>query len=140
MADQFNISRFVEKHQEDFDTAFEEIKNGEKETHWMWYIFPQLKGLGRSWPSQFYGIENLDEARAFLDDPYLGENLRKISQELLKLETNNAFKVFGHTDARKLKSSMTLFAHADPQDPVFKKVLEKYFGGKEDYNTLKSLD
>ncbi len=105
----------------------------------MWYIFPQLRGLGMSSTSYFYGIESLEEARAFLDDPYLGGNLREISQALLSLDTGDARSVMGSPDDLKLRSSMTLFSLAAPEEPVFKKVLEKFYRGVQDPATLRIL-
>ena len=105
-----NLKRFTEAQYRDYEQALKEIKNGRKESHWMWYIFPQLKGLGRSYTSDFYGIENLDEAKAFLQDPYLGKNLQEIAAALLELDNDNATQIMGRPDDMKLKSSMTLFA------------------------------
>lgn len=105
----------------------------------MWYIFPQISGLGHSSTSRYYAIKSLDEAAAFLQDPNLGRNLREICHVLLSLETNNATEVFGKPDDIKLKSSMTLFSLVTDTDPVFQDVLNKYFGGKRDYRTLKIL-
>lgn len=106
----------------------------------MWYIFPQFKGLGRSPTSEFYGIANLEEAAAFLEDPYLGANLREICGVLTALTTSNAREVFGVPDDMKLKSSMTLFAHACSSNQIFLDVLEKYFQGQQDTQTLKLLN
>jgi uncharacterized protein (DUF1810 family) len=106
----------------------------------MWYIFPQLKGLGRSPTSEFYGIASLEEAAAFLENPYLGGNLREICSALTALATSNAREVFGVPDDMKLKSSMTLFAHACSSNQIFLDVLEKYFQGQQDTQTLKLLN
>lgn len=110
-----NLKRFTEAQQRDYAQALREIQNGRKESHWIWYIFPQLKGLGRSYTSDFYGIVDLDEAKAFLQDPYLGKHLQKISEALLNLDNDNATQIMGRPDDMKLKSSMTLFACADPE-------------------------
>lgn len=134
-----NLKRFTEAQYRDYEQAFKEIKNGRKESHWMWYIFPQLKGLGRSYTSDFYGIENLDEAKAFLQDPYLGKNLQEIAAALLELDNDNATQIMGRPDDMKLKSSMTLFACADPENDLFEKVLEKFYNGHKDRRTLKML-
>ena len=134
-----NLKRFTEAQYRDYEQALKEIKNGRKESHWMWYIFPQLKGLGRSYTSDFYGIENLDEAKAFLQDPYLGKNLQEIAAALLELDNDNATQIMGRPDDMKLKSSMTLFACADPENAVFEKVLEKIYNGHKDRRTLKML-
>ena len=106
----------------------------------MWYIFPQIKGLGLSETSKFYAIENSTEARQFLDHPVLGANLVAISTELLKLNTNNATTVFGQPDDMKLLSCMTLFSGLPGTDPVFKKVIDKYFDGKQDLQTIQLLE
>lgn len=102
-------------------------------------FFRQLKGLGRSYTSDFYGIVDLDEAKAFLQDPYLGKHLQKISEALLNLDNDNATQIMGRPDDMKLKSSMTLFACADPENAVFEKVLEKFYNGHKDGRTLKML-
>ncbi len=140
MADRaYDLGRFVSAQKRDYLTALEEIRCGRKRSHWMWYIFPQLRGLGMSSTSYFYGIENLDEARAFLDDPYLGGNLREISEALLALGTGDAYSVMGSPDDLKLRSSMTLFSLAAPEEPVFKKVLDKFYRGLPDPATLRLL-
>ena len=127
-------------HQTDYQRALTEIKNGKKVSHWMWYIFPQLKGLGRSFTSEYYGIQDLDEAKAYLADPILGKHLIEICNALLSLDTNDATEVMGRPDDRKLKSSMTLFDAATESSDVFRLVLEKYYNGKKDYRTLEMLD
>lgn len=130
-----DLTRFIEGYEKDFDRALEEVQNGEKQTHWMWYIFPQIKGLGRSDTARFFSIQDLDEARAFLNDPYLGSNFRKICEVLLEQDTNNPQKIFGYIDSMKLHSSMTLFSEVD-DDQIFLKVLDKYFRGEKDDQTL----
>lgn len=137
--DNFDISRFIEAHRRSYQSALTEIRNGRKISHWMWYIFPQMQGLGRSPTSQYYSIHSLDEAAAFLRDPYLGGNLREICHVLLSLETNNATEVFGKPDDMKLKSSMTLFSLVEGADTVFQDVLNKFYDGKRDYRTLNIL-
>ena len=140
MADStYDLRRFISAQKQDYLTALEEIRRGRKRSHWMWYIFPQLRGLGMSSTSYFYGIESLEEARAFLDDPYLGGNLREISQALLSLDTGDARSVMGSPDDLKLRSSMTLFSLAAPEEPVFKKVPEKFYRGVQDPATLRIL-
>ena len=101
----------------------------------MWYIFPQIKGLGRSSTSKFYGIDGLEEARDYMENEYLRNNLVNISSKLLELETDNPIDIFGHTDSKKLKSSMTLFELVS-DNTVFSQVLEKYFNGQRDELTL----
>ena len=134
-----DLSRFTIAHQRDYRQALAEIKNGRKLSHWMWYIFPQLKGLGRSATSDYYGIRDLDEAKAFLQDEYLGTHLLEISNVLLHLDCNDARVVMGRPDDMKLKSCMTLFSLAASNEDVFKAVLNKFFDGKPDYRTLKIL-
>ncbi len=133
----FNISveRFINAQKEDYDMAFREIINGKKRNHYMWYIFPQVKGLGRSSTAKYYGIDGLDEAMEYMENEYLANNLINISNELLKLETNDSVEIFGHTDSKKLRSSMTLFELVS-DDEVFSQVLEKYFDGQRDEKTL----
>ena len=130
-----SVERFIDAQKEDYDMAFREISNGKKRNHYMWYIFPQVKGLGRSSTAKYYGIKGLDEAREYMENEYLGNNLIAISNELLKLETNDPVEIFGHTDSKKLRSSMTLFELVSDND-VFPLVLEKYFDGKRDQITL----
>ena len=134
-----NLSRFLEAQKGDFTQALSEIKSGRKRSHWMWYIFQQLKGLGRSSTSEFYGIKDLTEAEAYLAHPVLGSRLKEISAELLHLETSNANSIFGSPDDLKLKSSMTLFANIPGAASVFQQVLQKFFGGSQDEKTLKLL-
>ena len=131
-----DLSRFTKAQEQDFKTAFKEIKNGRKMSHWMWYIFPQIQGLGKSSTSQYYGIKDLNEARAFINDPYLGGNLKKISMALLELEENNAVAIFGKPDDIKLKSCMTLFSCISEDGSIFHKVLEKYFDGRKCKRTV----
>mgnify|MGYP005798753805 FL=1 len=134
-----SLQRFEDAHRQDYETALAEIRRGRKTSHWMWYIFPQLKGLGYSPTAQYYGIENLAEAEAFLAHPVLGAHLVEISRTLLALETDNADLVFGYPDNLKLRSSMTLFAQIREADPVFGQVLDKFFDGKPDQRTLELL-
>ena len=133
------LERFIEPQEQDYEQALKEIRNGRKVSHWIWYIFPQLRGLGKSYMSDYYGIRDLDEAKAFLQDPYLGKHLQKISEALLNLDNDNETQIMGRPDDMKLKSSMTLFACADPENAVFEKVLEKFYNGHKDGRTLKML-
>ena len=139
MSKQFDLSRFTNAHRNDYKQALREIKNGRKRSHWMWYIFPQVQGLGFSSTAHFYGIRNLDEAIAFLNDPYLGGNLIEISTALLALDTNNATQIFGYPDDLKLRSSMTLFKYAAGSPCVFERVLDKYYNGQDDDATKRIL-
>lgn len=139
MPENINLSRFTIEHKRSFDRALSEIRRGRKLSHWMWYIFPQMRGLGTSYMANFFGIRSLDEARAFVADEYLGGNLREISHALLALESNDPRAVMGVPDNMKLRSCMTLFLHATDDNAVFRAVLDKYFGGEEDPRTLELL-
>lgn len=119
--------------------ALAEIKQGRKQSHWMWYVFPQALGLGYTSAAMEYGIKDLQEAAAYLQHEILGARLREISGVLLGLETNSPEEVFGRTDSMKLRSSMTLFSLVPGADPVFQQVLEKFFNGRQDDMTLKLL-
>lgn len=131
-----NLDRFIEAHEEDYERALKEIKNGRKLTHWMWYIFPQIKGLGMSETAQYYEIKSLEEAHAYLDNELLKSHLIEISNELLKLNTNNPEEVFGDIDSLKLKSSITLFSYISDNE-IFNKVIDKYFNGNKDLTTIR---
>ena len=135
----YDLSRFRKAQEGDYCIALEEIKNGRKRSHWMWYIFPQLKGLGHSWISDYYGLDGIGEAKAFLDDPLLKSHLLEISSVLLNLEDNDARHVMGYPDDLKLRSCMTLFATADPDESVFQEVLDKFYAGEPDPITLRLL-
>ena len=134
-----DLSRFTEAHRRSYRTALAEIQNGRKETHWMWYIFPQIQGLGYSPTAQYYAISSLDEAAAFLQDAYLGGNLQEISRALLFLSGDDPTEIFGSPDDLKLRSSMTLFSVVAGEDSVFQEVLEKYYDGRPDGRTLQIL-
>ncbi len=136
---EYDLQRFLDAQKDDYDTALAEIRAGHKRSHWIWYIFPQLFGLGRSFMSEFYGISNLDEAKAYMADPTLRSRLIEISQALLTLESSDPEEVMGYPDNMKLCSSMTLFREAAPEEEVFQKVLDKFYGGKEDRRTMKLL-
>jgi len=134
-----DLSRFVDAHTKSYATALSEIRSGRKHSHWMWYIFPQLKGLGLSQTAQYYAIEGLEEATTYLNHPFLGKNLVRISKALYELEGKTADEIFGSPDDVKLRSSMTLFANISDTHPIFKQVINKYFGGKPDPITLELL-
>lgn len=135
-----NLERFVKAQQSYYQTALQEIKKGRKESHWMWFIFPQIKGLGYSETAKFYGIRDIREAKLYLEHPQLRKNLLEISGELLKLESNDAGQVMGWPDHLKLRSSMTLFAEAEPDCEVFQRVLDKFFHGEKDQKTMEILE
>ncbi len=131
-----NLERFKQAQEYAYATALAEIRGGKKTSHWIWYIFPQLKGLGRSYNSEYYGIENLEEAKAYLEDETLGTRLREISQALMEhTNKHSAYDIFGGLDAKKVKSCMTLFDMVSPND-VFASVLDAFFDGKRDGRTI----
>lgn len=133
------LSKFLEAQNIMYLTALAEIKNGKKESHWMWFIFPQIKGLGRSETARHYAINDLEEAAAYLEHPVLGKHLIEISNELLKHEGRTASEIFSYPDDLKLRSSMTLFALVNSSNPIFEEVLLAYFDGKKDEATVKIL-
>lgn len=132
-----DLTRFIAAQEKKFDQALSEIISGRKLGHWMWFVFPQLKGLGISETSTKYSIQNLEEAQEYFNHPILSARLRQITTELIRLEENNALKVFGLTDSIKLKSSLTLFSIADSSpESIFKKAINKFFDGEMDERTL----
>ncbi len=134
------LSRFITAQEDSYPIALAEIQSGKKRSHWMWYIFPQLKGLGFSDTARFYGIENREEAKAYLEHPVLGSRLREICGELLTLSSSDPHDIFGSPDDMKLKSCATLFLLVQPSDEnIFKKILDKFFGGEIDLETEKLL-
>jgi len=134
MTDEFDLDRFVAAQDRGgtYEAALAEIRAGRKTTHWMWFVFPQIAGLGQSPISRKYAISSLAEARAYVEHPVLGPRLVQSSQALLDLNAGTAEEVFGSIDAMKLRSSMTLFARADPATPAFARVLDRYFDGVAD--------
>ena len=138
MNDKDGITRFIEAQRGDYEEALAEITAGEKQSHWIWYVFPQLKGLGMSWTSEFYGIADLDEARAYLANPVLGARLREISSALLKHRQKSARAILGYPDDLKVRSSMTLFDLIEPNG-VIAEVLDVFYAGKRDEKTLALL-
>ena len=136
MRKEYELERFVEAQRFSYAWALREMQRGRKQTHWMWFIFPQLKGLGDSYNSQYYGIADIDEARAYLAHPVLGTRLRELCAVILSLEGNDPRALMGSPDDKKLRSSMTLFANATEDNGVFLAVLDKYYGGAQDPDTL----
>ena len=130
------LSRFIKAQDNDYERALSEIKSGKKRTHWMWYVFPQIKGLGFSETAKYYSIENIKEAEAFLAHPLLGARLIEISNALLELPSDDAYAILGSPDDAKLKSSMTLFSSLHNTNHVFEAVLNKFFNGMKDEKTL----
>src|SRR5512147_915500 len=137
--DLFDLKRFVKAQDADYEEALREIKRGQKRSHWMWFIFPQIDGLGRSSTARFYAIKSADEAKAYLHHPVLGARLIECSKVLLQLQGLSASDIFGFPDDLKLRSSMTLFASVSEPDSVFSRVLGQYFAGQPDSRTLELL-
>lgn len=135
------INHFIKAHEISYSIARSEVKNGRKISHWMWYIFPQVYGLGCSDTAEYYAIYSLRQAYAFLWDPCLGGHLKELCDILLSLPTNDPVEIFGFVDSMKLQSCMTLFGNlTSPGTDLFKEVLEKYFEGEECPFTLKTLE
>ena len=137
--DPYRLSRFLAAQEDSYERALAEMARGRKATHWMWFIFPQLAGLGRSDMAQRYAIGSLDEARAYLAHPILGARYRACVAVLQDLGATTAEEVFGAIDAVKLCSSLSLFALADPGEPLFAAALARWFAGKRDPRTLELL-
>ncbi len=133
------LERFVEAQSRVYDTVINELALGHKETHWMWFIFPQLKELGKSAIAKRFGIESLDEARSFFGHPLLGARLLECTKTMLAQRNANAFEILGSPDDLKFRSCMTLFAIAAPAEPMFKQALDMFFSGKLDETTVKLL-
>jgi uncharacterized protein (DUF1810 family) len=131
----YDLDRFVLAQDGVYDGVLEELRRGRKVGHWIWFIFPQVAGLGHSSMSQMYAISSLDEARAYLAHPVLGPRLRECAAIVLATEGRTAPEVFGSIDAVKLRSSMTLFHRAAPDEPVFRQVLDRYNDGRADEAT-----
>jgi len=137
--DPFNLARFTEAQNGVYEHAVAELRRGRKTSHWMWFAFPQIAGLGQSATSRHYGITSLAEAEAYLAHPMLGPRLRECASVLMSLSNRTADQIFGGIDAMKLRSSMTLFLHADPGEPLFRQVLDEYFEGAADTATEERL-
>ena len=137
-SDRFNLARFFEGQYLIYPIALKELQTGVKRTHWMWFVFPQIKGLGKSYNSMLYGLSGIDEAKEYLAEPTLNYRLREICETVLNLQSDSILKVFGKVDSMKLQSSMTIFDLASPGD-IFAKVLDKWYGGQRDSLTLKLL-
>lgn len=135
-----DLTRFLDAQNKLYLTAFSEIKKGKKETHWMWFIFPQIKGLGNSDHANYYAIADLKEAAEFLEHPILGKHLIEISELFLTFKRKSADGILGDLDARKLRSSMTLFSLVENTNPIFKEILDAFFSGEEDPLTLSIIN
>lgn len=134
-----NLDRFVEAQAPVYTRALAELTAGRKQSHWMWFVFPQLSGLGRSPMAQHYALHSREEARSYLAHPLLGARLKECTRAVLGVTGKTAHEIFDTPDDLKFHSSMTLFAHAAPDEQLFHAALEKYFGGVEDPLTLQKL-
>ena len=142
-ADRFDLHRFVDAQQRVYDTVLAELRAGAKRSHWIWFVFPQLRGLGRSPTAQHYGISTLDEARAYLAHPVLGPRLRECTELVAAIDGRSVDEIFGWPDNLKVRSSMTLFARASDESETeagFRAVLDKFYGGEEDPATVELLN
>jgi uncharacterized protein (DUF1810 family) len=137
--DPYSLSRFINAQETIFEVVLAELRSGQKRSHWMWYIFPQIEGLGHSPTSRYYAIKSLDEAREYLNHPILGSRLVECAEILLGIEGRTAAEIFGFPDDLKFRSCMTMFSWAAKANSIFDRVLEKYFDGKPDKETLKLL-
>ena len=135
----FDLERFISAQAAIYGGVLAELRSGRKRTHWMWFIFPQIEGLGHSATTMHYAIKSIDEARAYLNHPVLGPRLRECAEAVLAVEGRRASEIFPYPDDLKLKSSMTLFAAASEPGSVFVRVLDKYFAGNQDERTLQLL-
>lgn len=134
-----NLQRFINAQEKAYEIAFSEIKNGRKASHWMWFIFPQIRGLGNSEMAEKYAIKDLQEAEQFLKHPLLGERLINISRLLIQFENKSAHDIFGYPDDLKLKSCMTLFSAVQNPPPIFQQIIDQYFDGSRDEKTLRMI-
>jgi uncharacterized protein (DUF1810 family) len=139
MDDPYNLQRFVDAQNPVFAQVCSELRAGQKTSHWMWFIFPQIAGLGSSSLARKYAISSLDEAKEYLNHPVLGSRIRECAQLVLSLDGRTIGEIFGTPDDLKFRSSLTLFAHAEPAEQLFQAALRKYFGGHEDPLTLARL-
>ena len=135
----FNLQRFVTAQEKLYETVVAELKNGDKQTHWMWFIFPQIDGLGTSTFAKLYAIKSIDEAKAYFNHPLLGARLLECSQILLNIKNKSANDILGFPDYVKLQSCMTLFTLAFPSEKTFSDVLTKYYNNEKDIKTIKIL-
>jgi len=139
MTDVYNLHRFFDAQERTYGTILNELRAGRKSSHWIWFIFPQIAGLGRSGTAQQFAIASLDEAKAYLQHPILGSRLRECTQLVLDVEGHSAEEIFGYPDYLKFRSCMTLFSTAAPDNALFKSALLKYFHGQPDQLTLDLL-
>jgi uncharacterized protein (DUF1810 family) len=137
--DPYQLNRFATAQQDDFEQALAEIRSGKKRTHWMWYIFPQIDGLGFSSIAKYYAIKSIEEAKAYLNHPILGPRLLQCAEAAVGVEGRSATEIFGSPDDLKLRSCATLFACVSPPSSVFERLLQKYYSGERDKKTLRLL-
>jgi len=139
MRDNYHLQRFIDAQGRVYEAVVAELRAGHKRTHWMWFVFPQLRGLGASATAQHFAISCLDEARAYLNDPLLGTRLRECTRLAIEAHAKTIESLFPYPDNLKFRSSMTLFAHADPSEPLFRQALRQYFAGADDPLTVARL-
>ena len=139
MSDPYNLQRFVDAQDPVYERVCAELRGGRKSSHWMWFIFPQLRGLGQSQMAYTFGISSRAEAEAYLKHPVLGARLKECTRLVNLVEGRSIEEIFGYPDDLKFRSSMTLFAGVQAEDPVFQDALKKYFGGESDARTLELL-
>jgi uncharacterized protein (DUF1810 family) len=139
MADPHNLDRFLAAQAPVIDAVLDELRAGRKRTHWMWFVFPQLRGLGTSSMAELFGIASLDEARAYLAHPVLGRRLRECCALMLQVPDRSAHEILGSPDDLKFRSCLTLFSLADPQEALFRQGLDRFYDGHEDPGTLRGI-
>jgi len=139
MSDLFNLVRFVEAQDPVYASVCSELRQGRKVSHWMWFVFPQIEGLGRSGTARKFAISSLEEARAYLDHPVLGPRLRECTRLVCQISETTIQEIFGSPDDMKFRSCMTLFSRADGDDGIFQEALNKFFSGKPDELTLERI-
>ena len=137
--DPYNLQRFVDAQESEYEQVCDELRAGRKQSHWIWFIFPQMRGLGRSELANYYGISSLQEAEAYLAHPVLGPRLRECTRLVITVKGRSVHQIFGYPDDLKFRSSMTLFASTALENQIFKDALQKYFDGKPDQATIDLL-
>ena len=138
-SDPFNLHRFVDAQAAAYDQVCRELRAGRKRSHWIWFVFPQMRGLGHSDMAHYFGISSRQEAEAYLEHPVLGERLRECTGLVNEVDGRSVDEIFGYPDNLKFHSSMSLFASVAPDEPLFQQALRKYFGGQLDPNTVALL-
>ncbi len=138
--DQFELTRFISAQEMVYSRVISELRNGRKRTHWMWFIFPQIDGLGNSSTTKRYAIKSIKEAEQYLNHPILGKRLKECAEAILAIEGRSISEIFGYPDDLKLKSSVTLFSSLADSHPIFSSIIDKYFNGEQDIRTIKILE